>query len=243
MLALQVFSCREICPTVYVLELPLVSEAWVSILGEPWWRVEWLAPDGQKQIADIKHGSKLEIEIPVTWANPVTVWPYWPEHNLIPGLFKPAGALFPFDAEDMRLNLTWEAGLDAVFYWELALANRQSENRLPANFDWPRFRGLFKAETINEAVRKDPWLADWQFIAERTATSNFDTRRLVPQATTAKIIPVSAGPWYGTSPFANPLVFAEDADPVFTVRPGLNVWVSADGLLRINGDVWVFIEW
>jgi len=242
-------GCGDRFPSGYVLELPKPPESWVSILGEPWWRLEWVDPGGRKQIADVPDSSfgSLEIELPVTWTNPVTAWPYWPNHNLIPGFFKPAGALFPFDVSGNRLRLSWEAGVDTVFYWELALANEDNYSRLPSNFDWPRFRELFTPETLSEAVCEDPWLVDWRSVAERTVAGNFDRRRLVPQATEAAVIPIpadcKAGPWYGSSPFAKPLAFSEEETPIFQLNPGINVWISADGILRANSNVWVFIEW
>jgi hypothetical protein len=256
---LQLTGCTDRFPSSYILELPKAPESWVSLLGEPCWRVEWVDPDGRKQMADIhsKSGSSqpgLEIELPVTWANPVIAWPYWPGHNLIPGLFKPAGALFPYDVDGNCLRLSWEAGVDAVFYWELIIAqhlknldagqaNEDNHSRIAANFNWPRFRELFEEETVNEAVREDPWLVNWRSVAERTVVGTFDRRRLVPEAAKAMTIPVPAGIWYGTSPFTKPL-FIEAGEPsIFSVRPNANVWISAEGILRVSGDTWVFTAW
>ena len=244
---LTAVGCRDITPSGYALRLPAPPEHWVSLLGEPCWRLEWFDPDGRLQMSDFAPSASGEtfpgeIKIPETWANPVTAWPFWPEHNLIPGLFKPAGALFPFDTGGDRLNLTWEKGVDAVFYRELALANEGNRARLPANFNWPRFRELFTTGLLNEAVCKDPWLVDWRSAAEKTVVNNFDRRRLVPEASAAKAVPVPEGTWYGSSPFAEPLFFAAGTTPVFSVRPEINVWISSEGILRINGDVWIFIE-
>jgi len=249
MLALTVLaftSCTDRFPSSYTLELPLVPAAWVSILGQPHWRVEWVDTGGQKQIADYPVSTGIEIEIPVTWTNPVTAWPYWPAHNLIPGIFKPCGALFPFDANGDRLLLSWEAGVDAVFYQELALAysqnNVQNTTRTPVNFDWPRFRELFKTDALSEAVREDPWIVNWNNVAERTITSNFDRRRIVPEAVELKSFTVPGTFWYGASPFVKPLFFEDGEQPVFPVRQGFNVWVSSEGMLRVNGNSWVFTE-
>ena len=242
-MSLQFICCRDFTSPVYVLEFPQLPEFWVTFLGEPHWRVEWLNSDGRKQIADILSGSSMEIELPNTWTNPVTAWPYWPDRSLYQGVFKPAGALFPFDAAKDRLRLSWKGGLDTVFYWELALANMEKSSKLPAYFDWPRFRELLNSETLNEAVRYDPWLADWRSIAEKTMSSNFDQRRLVPE--TAEFLPISvpAGIWYSSSPFSEPLRFSEEELPAFPVRSGINVWVSSDGILRCNGKAWVFYKW
>ena len=235
MFVLALACCTERFPSRYVLELPQVPEPWVSLLGEPNWRVEWVTPDGRRQTADYTPG--MEIEIPVTWANPVTASPYW--HNVLANTFKPCGALFPFDAIGGSLRLSWDAGIDSVFYWELVYANNQ--NRIPANFDWPRFRELFQSGVLSEAVLEDPWLVNWRTLAERTAESNFDRRRIVPEAAELKSFPVPAGLWYGTSPFAAPLFFEAGEQPVFPVRPGINVWISEKGILRVNGNTWMFI--
>jgi len=254
-LALLFASCQDRFPSGYILELPEVPQSWYSLLGEPHWRLEWFDPSGFTQRKDIPPGilqplhsnerfprRNIEIELPVTWVNPVTAWPYWPEQNLIPGFFKPAGALFPFDISGKKLCLSWKSGPDTLFYRELALANDRQEAKIPANFDWLRFRELFNTEVLNEAVRRDPWLVDWAYVAERTISSNFDRRRLVPQAGEPLRIPVPSGPWYGTSPFADALFFAEGETPVFIVRPGINVWISAGWILRINGRTWVLTE-
>ncbi|MCL2441527.1 MAG: hypothetical protein FWD14_07280 [Treponema sp.] len=233
-------SCGERFPDKYVIELPSAPEAWTSLFGYPHWRVEWLDPNGQKQILDIR-GNSLKIELPVTWANPVTAWPYWPDYDLIPGIFKPAGGLFPFDTNGSRLYLSWEAGADTVFYWELLYASQNNLSRFPANFDWLRFRELF-LDTLSESVRSDPWLVNWRSVAERTAAGNFDRRRLVPEPAETRVFPVPAVTWYGSSPFSKPLVFQDDEIPEFPVRPGLNVWISSKGILKVNNDVWVFIE-
>jgi hypothetical protein len=243
LLSLPLVCCAGVAPSVYDVVLPELPEAWVSLLGAPCWRLEWLDKDGSRRIADILPGKSMEVEIPVTWANPVTAWPYWPDKNLPAGIFKPACALFPFDADGGRLFLSWKAGLDVVFYRELALAGGQdASKKIPANFDWSRFRELFIEDSLNEAVRKDPWLVDWRFVAEKTISSNFDRRRLVPEASTSVNIPVGRGPWYGTSPFSAPMLFQEDKEPVFPVRPGLNVWVSPNGILRYSGKTWTLSQ-
>jgi hypothetical protein len=243
---LQFSSCKDSISSGYTLELPEVPESWILLLGNPYWHIEWLDPSGEKKSKDIVPGESrpgnTEIEIPVTWANPVTAWPFWPEFNLIPGFFKPAGALFPFDVYGKSLQLSWKAGLDTVFYWELAFANEDQASKIPANFDWPRFRELFETDALNEAVRRDPWLVDWRSVAQKTILSSFDRRRLVPQAAESVNIPAPSGTWYKTSPFAEPLFFAEDENPVFPVYPCINVWISSEGILRINGKTWVLYE-
>jgi len=241
-------GCENRFPSEFVPELPETPDAWVAILGEPHWQIEWIDPDGQKQTA-VYPPSKLknaEIRLPLTWASPVTAYPYWPSKNLPAKLFKPCGAIFPFDVIGNQLRLSREAGADSIFYFELALAYKKasgsSVEKTPNNFDWVRFRELFKSGSLNEAVCKDPWVVDWRAVAEKTAASNFDKRRIVPQAAVQKTIPVPAGTWYGTSPFAEPLHFEEGEPPVFPVRSGINIWISSEGVLKVNGDTWIFTK-
>jgi hypothetical protein len=235
--------CGDLLNSMFILELPRPPETWVALLGEPDWRVEWLDPNGQKQKADVSPGKSLEIEMLNTWTNPVTAWPYWPAYGLVPGVFKPAGALFPFDVTGKSLHLSWKAGPDTVFYWELSSAS-QDNSRSPVRFDWPRFRGLFETDLLNEEVRKDPWLVDWSYVAVKTVSSTFDRRRLVPKPCESVIIPVSSGPWYGASPFAEPLHFTEGESRAFPViNDNVNAWISAEGILRSNRKTWIFTAW
>jgi hypothetical protein len=175
--------------------------------------------------------------------------PYWPEKGLAPGVFKPAGAIFPFDVSGRKISLSWQGGVDACMFRELAEASGTAEgravSRLPQNFNWPRFRQLFSDQSVNENVRADPWLADWHNIAEKTIRSSFDKRRLVPEARTSLKVPVGLGPWIGSSPFAAPLVF--DSVPSFPVRnvtgqSAADTWVSAEGILHCNTETWMFLE-
>lgn len=168
----------------------------------------------------------------------------------------PAGAMYPFDANKGTLALSWQAGVDAVLFWELAYAaagdaqaGAAATPRFPHYFNWPRFRELFTdAESgLSAEIRADPWLADWHIIAEKIAHSGFDKRRLVPEARDAVPVPVHyRGPWTGTSPFAQPLQFNEDEVPVFPVRQAVDVaaevWVSAGGILHCNKNAWIFKE-
>jgi len=241
-------ACEDRFPSEFILELPETPDAWIAILGEPHWHVEWIDPDGKKQMKNFPPG-KLKnagIELPLTWASPVTAYPNWSSKNMPAKLFKPCGAIFPFDVSGNRLRLSWKAGADSNFYWELALAYKKNSGgtveKTPNNFDWVRYRGLFNTGALNEAVRKDPWIVNWRTVAEKTAESNFDRRRIVPETIIQKTIPVPAGTWYGTSPFTEPLIFEDGEPSIFPVRSGVNVWISNEGILKVNGDSWIFTE-
>jgi hypothetical protein len=184
----------------------------------------------------------VEISLPATWVSAVSAAPFWPDRGLRPGIFRPAGAIFPFDVSGKSLILSWQGGVDANLYWELIAAYGeagQESVRLPWNFNWPRFRQLFDDPTLNADVRADPWLADWNGIAAKMVQSGFDKRRLVPETRGRLEIPVGPGPWIGASPFAAPLFF--EAVPVFPVRPAADTWISAEGILRCNTETWILL--
>lgn len=56
-LIVSAFSCADRFSAGYVLELPDVPEPWVTLLGEPDWRIEWLNAEGQKMLMDIPAGN------------------------------------------------------------------------------------------------------------------------------------------------------------------------------------------
>ena len=226
----------------YVVRMPELPPAWEALLGEPHWQVEWLNGEGRKEAATVKGNGGMAISLPPTWVSAVSAAPFWPDTGLGPGIFKPAGAIFPFDASGNNLALSWQGGVDANLYWEfIAASGGEGQNplRLPWNFNWPRFRLLFDDPTLNADVRADPWLADWGVIAAKIVQSGFDKRRLVPEARSDMEIPVNPGPWIGASPFAAPLLF--EAVPVFPVRSTADTWVSAGGILRCNTKTWILL--
>jgi hypothetical protein len=228
----------------YSLELPKVPRGWEALLGSPYWRIEWLNDQGRKETKTVRRNGGAEISLPPTLASAVSAFPYWPDRGIGPGIFKPAGAIFPFDVSGKTLVLSWQGGVDANLFWELAQAYRGTEEeravlRVPWNFNWPRFRELFGDPGLNAEVRADPWLADWHGIAEKIVKSGFDKRRLVPEARSNMEIPVNCGPWIGTSPFTPPLLF--ETTPVFPVRPAADTWVSAEGILRCNAQTWILL--
>jgi len=266
-------SCEEsLVDSRYSLELPQLPQGWAALLGIPYWRIEWLNDEGWKETKTVLGNGGAEISLPPTLASAVSALPFWPDKGIGPGIFRPAGAIFPFDASGKNIILSWQGGVDANLFWELVRAYQGTEevsippeaqtdemavmegramvewraagqrgvSRLPWNFNWPRFRQLFIDPTLNAEVRADPWLADWHGIAEKIVKSGFDKRRLVPEARSSLKIPVSCGPWIGTSPFASPLFF--ETTPVFPVRSSPDTWVSAEGILRCNTETWILLS-
>jgi len=158
-------------------------------------------------------------------------------------MMRPSGALFPWDISGGKLIFSWEGGVDALFWKELALAERSSSaaaGRLPWYFDWPRFRELFQSENISELVRRDPWLADWKSIAQRTVQSGFDRRRIIPRSFTELVIPGLGGRWIGSSPFALPLDAPADGPLCLSAAGTPDTWVSTMGVLKCSSIGWVW---
>jgi hypothetical protein len=212
--------------------------------------------DGQGISRTLETDGDAAISVAVEWATPALAFPFWPGRGIAPGEMRPAGAIIPFDIRDDRLRLSWSAGAEAWFYRCLVEARNAAlaeaaengnpaalDKRRPEYFDWPRFRSLMESDVLPAAIREDPWSADWQATAIRMVRSGFDRRRIVEQAGEELILPravLGGGPFAGPSPFAPPLVPAPDRGYCFPVGARSDTYVSAEGILRVNGRAWLF---
>jgi hypothetical protein len=233
-------------PSGYTLYLPPLPPAWTEILGPCRWRIEWIDQNGLPLQAEYDGLGIPEISPLQEWSGPITAFPYWPQRNIAPGTLRPAGALFPFDVQGSWIPLSWEAWVEAVFYREMieALAQSPSDKRLSPYFDWPRFRELLADPVIAEAVRRDPWVVDWRSVAARTVQSGFDRRRIKSRDLEEISLRVPApGPWIGTSPFAEPLLWEGEEEIVLGVSGGMDSYFSAAGTLRCTRETWIWIPW
>ena len=230
--------------------LPELPEHWSQILGEPHWRLEWIGSGGAWLWWEGAPGqSPPHISLMEEWSTPALAWPFWPNRGLLPGMMRPGGALFPWDASGGNLQLSWEGGITAFLWKELAQAERPSEpmtaaqaRRLPWYFDWPRFRELLASENIPQTVREDFWRADWEFKAARTVQSGFDRRRIVPRQSSELSISGLGGSWIGSSPFAPPIDAPAAGPLVIRVSGAPDTWVSSGGVLRGSASGWVLRE-
>ena len=226
--------------------LPPLPAGWGEILGEPHWQIEWVSDDGSWRKLTLSPGTKVPgFSLPEEWTTPVLAWPFWPAWDLFPGLMKPAGALFPWDAAGEKLNLSWSGGVEAFFWKELAAAERltdAADKRIPWYFDWPRFRELLENGKIPDSVREDLWLADWKEIARKTVLSGFDSRRITAMKFKQFIIPDLDGRWAGSSPFAPPLDIPPGSPLCLDVTDAASTWVSAKGVLKCSAQGWVLTE-
>jgi hypothetical protein len=240
-------GCGKVLPGEYRLILPGLPPLWQAILGKPRWRLEWINPAGMAERFEGPEEAIPPLALPEEWPNPVLAYPYWPEWDLSPGVLRPAGAIFPFDVESgARLRLSWEAGVEAGFYFELARAAARSTAaaRSPDRFNWPRFRALLAGEDIPQQVRADPWLVDWAALAVRTVETGWDRRRVrLPETASLDLVIPHDGPWVGSSPFA--AVENWDAGQSVTLEAGGNIdtYLSSGGMLRYGRGAWMWIPW
>jgi hypothetical protein len=229
--------------------MPELPSHWTALLGSPRWRIDYLDARGVRDRFETG-GQGAEVSLHPYTASAVAAWPFWPDRGIHPGLFRPAGALYPFDGSGAALTLSWRGGVDAFFYWELAAAAGQAVPstpsaalRQPRNFDWPRFRELFSDPALDETVRADPWTADWRDIAEKTIRSGFNRRRIAPAETGPVPAPVGEGPWFGVSPFAAPWRAGPEEPPRFPAGTETASYFSPAGILRVNRDAWILLPW
>jgi hypothetical protein len=237
----------------YALEFPALPGAWQELLGAPRWRLIWMDERGVARTLDTEGGAVISTV--VEWASPALAFPYWPDRGIFPGEMRPAGAIVPFDIRGDRLRLSWRGGAEAWFYRCLTEARNAAlaeageggvsvpDKRRPECFDWPRFRSLMSGEAVPPAVRDDPWRVDWQAVASRTVRSGFDRRRVVARTEEELTLPAAAlgaGPFAGPSPFAAPLLPEPDRGYCFPAGSSSDVYVSPEGMLRLNRKAWVY---
>ena len=239
-------ACRDgpIRPS-YRPVLPELPGHWKENFGEPHWRIEWLGEGAKWQERSISPAGRVpSLSLIQEWTTPVIAWPFWPDHGLVPGMMRPCGALFPWDVSGDEIALGWEAGVEAVFWKEMASAERTTaagEGRLPWYFDWPRFRAALGGAETPEDVRRDLWLPDWKGIAQKTVDSGYDRRRIVSRKFLTLAIPGFGGQWTGSSPFEPPLDAGEDGLLSLKVWEIPDTWVSEEGILKCSASGWVFI--
>jgi hypothetical protein len=237
-------SCKEpVLRQSYRVNLPVEPDGWLEVLGKAHWRIEWNGGDGTDRSGEVvPDGKNCYAGIMQEWTTAIIAWPYWPEKGIRPGVMRPAGALFPFDVSGGSINLSWNGGVDAVFFRELAAL--ADEKRLPHNFNWMRFRNLFSDGELPENILNDPWLADWRAIAAKTVSSSFDRRRITAQkGSSMNFTAPSNGPWIGTSPFMRAQDWQTgDSVTVKVVNP-VDIYFCPDGILRCSPNAYIWLAY
>ncbi|GHT48431.1 hypothetical protein FACS1894102_1440 [Spirochaetia bacterium] len=223
----------------------LSAAAWPVLLGKPHWHIEWIDSKGnpvQKEITESHDGKLNDIDILGDLPSAIIAYPYWPDKKIMRGSVRPAGAIFPHDASGNKIHLTWQGGIEANFYKELNYEN--NEKRLAYKFDWMRFRNLFVEGALHSEIIEDPWLADWHQIAEKTAASGFDKRRIVPSKLVLQSVVIPQhGPWLLASPFAKIQNWQKDAPVNIGVKDNsttVDNYFCPTGVLHINNKVYTW---
>jgi hypothetical protein len=232
-----------VLPSRYVLEFPRLPGPWTEVLGSPSWKVEWYNRDGNREFAVVDGGPDISIPVFSEWPNPVAAWPFWPDRGIEPGIFRPAGALYPFDVSDGVLRISWSAGADAGFYLALEEAGTHGAHplRRAAFFDWPRFRAFFASEAP-AALREDPWLVNWKEAAEKTVTSGFRTSYIKARGrTVTEVLIPHNGPWLSASAFREAENWSEGSREPIALSEEAELWVCAGGMLFLStgARLWV----
>jgi hypothetical protein len=247
-------SCAEpIIAPAYRVSFPEPPAAWTDALGPPSWELFWVDGRSVLQSAHYPEGAEPHIELAQERAIPLLARPFWPvvvsagsrtDGEIQSGVMKSAGAVFPFDAADGLIRLSWEGGVCAEFYLALARARLARENgaaggvspedkRRPEWFDWPRFISLLGSDGISKEAREDPWLVDWDAVAAKTIESGWNGSRIKAAECTPLVVTIPAdGLWFGTSPFA-PAHFRKAGEQVeLPVRENPEYLLSPAGYLK-----------
>ncbi|MDR1388666.1 MAG: hypothetical protein LBJ31_01635 [Treponema sp.] len=202
-----------------------------DILGKSRWKLEWKGPSGENNSAWLDGGG-TSISVPAEWPTAVFAWPYWPEKGIAPGLYYPAGGIYPFDVHGTSMSLDWEGGVDAFFYRELDNAAAARQERRAQFFNWQRFR---TARQSVSTLKADPWLADWAAIARRSASGSFSVTALKAEAAANITFTVPAnGPWLSASPFRGDYSWLLDEELTLPASPRGEFFVCAEGLLFVK---------
>jgi hypothetical protein len=236
-------SCDEddVIRQSYRVNLPALPDVWLEILGEAAWHIEWVGEDGaMHSVEKLQGGIQPYVDLMQSWTTPVSAWPYW--QGIKYGVMKPAGAIFPLDVSGSSIKLSWNGGVDAVFFWELATLD--NEKRLPSNFNWKRFRELFSGAQLPEDVLSDPWLADWKDIAIKTAASGFDRRRIVSQKRSSLSLNIPAnGPWIGASPFISGKGWQTGETVIVKLGSQVESYFCPTGILHCSSATWTWLKY
>jgi hypothetical protein len=238
------FGCKNpVIYSQYEVILPEIPPDWESVLGDPFWRIEWVDQEGNWQKIDtaqnetlrkseaVRKSRNFHLEICNTKINPVIAYPYWPEKNLFAGQFYPAGAIFPLDAQNGAIKLDWRGGIDAQLYLYLSGFNNEG-TRSPEQFDWQRFRSLLRTEIEDADIKADPWLVDWEAAAARIAASGFRNSyiSLRKYEDISVTIPES-GLWISPSPFEQGKNWNAGEIAVLKAAESPSRYVSAKGTI------------
>jgi hypothetical protein len=176
-------------------------------------------------------------------SSPILAYPYWPERGLKSGEMKPAGASFPWDAHGGHITLSWQGGVDAVFWRGLSRAG--NDKRAAVSFNWKRWREAWNDGSFPPAAVLDPWLCNWESITAKIAASGFDKRRIVVMNYPRLALSGETwqGAWYGPSPFDTGIIVAPGESLSLPFVPPTMVAFGSTGLIRYSDAGFLLFPW
>ena len=231
-----IFSCAQAMEYETLrLRFPDLGQELTDVLGDPHWVLSIRESDGLAG-PGFDADSSFALFHPGQTAS-VLAYPTWPEHAIREGIFRPAGAVYPFGVRSGELALNWKGGVAAYFHGELARIDGPS-SRSPDFFDWPGFLDLLESAPVDEAFRGDPWLVDWTDVAHKTRLSGFDRRRLVPRPASLQhfILPFD-GPWFPSSPFGALIRGGTGSGTELSSTDEVDSLVSLQGIFRYRNGI------
>ena len=245
-LILLIVSCEgSPLPESYRVQFPAAPALWTEVLGENQWRLGYYDSQGLFRQAEITGNSPAGVTISILkeWPNAILAWPYWSENGLEAGFFCPAGAIYPFDITGNTIALSWEAGVEAFFFREMDKAQEfnTGTNREPKYFDWKRFRSFFW-EDAPEELKKDPWLANWKEIAEKSIRSGFRKSYVRLEVRTTREITIPhVGPWFGASPFRQVEIWEKGEEVILPLSSHPEILVCPGGRFYVSSKMQLWV--
>ncbi len=218
----------------YRVILPEIPPDWEHVLGEPVWNIEWIDGSGNWRKIERQENRPFSLEMYNTKMTPVIAYPYWPEKNLHPRAFHPAGAIFPLDVQNDTITLDWQGGVEAEFYLFLSRFN-DGGKRSPEQFDWKRFRALLRTELKDQDVKNDPWKVDWETAAQKIVNSGFNSRYIAEKEySDMKVTIPESGIWVSPSPFERGHYWEKGEHVILKASESVSRYVSEKGTIVFN---------
>lgn len=219
--------------------MPQLPSGVESALGPPLWRIFWIDESLSVCFLDTEDSS-FSVHLPSGRHVPLQAYPYWPKRGIYPGDYPPAGTVYPALAAQWNTDLQWLGGVAAEFYIAMARSTVDS-SRSPERFDWNRFIAYMQTDVLLASPPLDPWLVDWDAVAEKTMASGFDRRRIKAMDLEASILSLPAGcegEYFYASPFQETIYIApEQSLPLYSNSYTPAILFNASYVLRVRKGI------
>jgi hypothetical protein len=209
-------SCTLLAPETVTVVLPAPPEHWMRAFPDLDFQLLYWDAAGAPQRQDAPSAGTVAIPCSRRGNSPVLAFPCSTAD--VSGLLRPAGGLFPIDAEGSVLQLTWRNGPLALLMFRLRSVDRDTS--------------LFNAGRLADYMARepDPWALDLDAIAQRIADGTFSASDIDPLPRRDLTVVPGAGQWFLESPFSG--VMSADPAGVLTVR---SLALGMHGLFSTEG--------